>query len=63
MHQYAALKTVVYCFACLTPPEDMVWFPKGVPLSLDLPGLEVEYAAFPCPSSEDWDVGWNVNQQ
>lgn len=54
MRQYAALEIVVYCFACLTPPEDMAWFPKGaVSLSLDLPGLEVEYAAFLCLSPED----------
>ena len=53
MHQYTALEIVVYCFACVTPPEDMAWFPKGgVSLSLDLPGLEAEYAAFLCPSAE-----------
>lgn len=54
MCQYAALEIVVYCFACLTPPEDMAWLPEGgVALSLDLLGLEVEYAAFLCLSAED----------
>ena len=50
--QYAALEGVVCYLACLTPPEDVARFPKGgVSLGLDLPGLEVEYAAFLCPSA------------
>lgn len=55
--QFFSLEIVVCCFACLTLPEDVVWFPKGglewFGSSLGIPGLEVEYAAFACKSAED----------